>query len=84
MLRLAFDRKNRVLQVSVSGIFASADMDELDNALVEFVVSLHGTRDAQGTAVQIVAAVGSGGRGVRVAFLDPRGAPGTAGQTPAC
>lgn len=38
MLRLAFDRKNRVLQVSVSGIFASADMDELDNALVEFVV----------------------------------------------
>jgi hypothetical protein len=37
MLRLAFDRKNRVLQVTVSGIFASEDMDELDNALVEFV-----------------------------------------------
>ena len=30
MLKLAFDRKNRVLQVSVSGIFASEDMDELD------------------------------------------------------
>ena len=37
MLKLAFDRKNRVLQVSVSGIFASEDMDELDNAVVEFV-----------------------------------------------
>ena len=37
MLRLAFDRKNRVLKITVSGIFASEDMDELDNALVEFV-----------------------------------------------
>lgn len=37
MLRLAFDRKNRVLQISVSGIFASEDLDELDNAIVEFV-----------------------------------------------
>jgi len=37
MLRLAFDRKNRVLQVTVSGIFGSEDMDELDNIVVEFV-----------------------------------------------
>ena len=37
MLRLAFDRKNRVLQVTVSGIFGSEDMDELDNSVVEFV-----------------------------------------------
>ncbi|HEY4168316.1 MAG TPA: hypothetical protein VGM96_16145 [Reyranella sp.] len=37
MLKLAFDRKSRVLQVSISGIFASEDMDELDNAVVEFV-----------------------------------------------
>lgn len=37
MLRLAFDRKNRVLQVTVSGIFGSEDMDELDNVVIEFV-----------------------------------------------
>jgi hypothetical protein len=37
MLKLAFDRKNRVLQVSVSGIFASEDLEALDNAVVEFV-----------------------------------------------
>lgn len=37
MLKLAFDRKNRVLQVAISGIFASGDLDELDNAIVEFV-----------------------------------------------
>lgn len=37
MLKLAFDRKNRVLHVAVSGIFASEDMDELDNAVIEFV-----------------------------------------------
>ncbi len=37
MLRLAFDRKNRVLQITVSGIFASEDLDEIDNAIVEFV-----------------------------------------------
>jgi hypothetical protein len=37
MLRLAFDRKNRVLQVTVSGIFASEDLDALDRAVIEFV-----------------------------------------------
>jgi hypothetical protein len=37
MLKLAFDRKNRVLHVTISGIFASEDLDELDNAVVEFV-----------------------------------------------
>ena len=37
MLKLAFDRKNRVLQVTIFGIFASEDMDELENAVVEFV-----------------------------------------------
>ena len=37
MLKLAFDRKNRVLQITISGIFGSEDMDELDNVLVEFV-----------------------------------------------
>jgi len=33
MLNLAFDRRNRVLRVTISGIFASEDMDELDNAI---------------------------------------------------
>jgi hypothetical protein len=37
MLALAFDRKSRILRVTISGIFASEDMDELDNAVVEFV-----------------------------------------------
>ena len=37
MLRLAFDRKNRVLQVTVSGIFASEDLDALDHAVIEFI-----------------------------------------------
>lgn len=37
MLSLAFDRQNRVLRVTVSGIFGSEDMDELDNAVIEFV-----------------------------------------------
>src|ERR1700748_3874758 len=37
MLSLAFDRKNRVLQVTISGICAAEDLDELDNAVVEFV-----------------------------------------------
>lgn len=37
MLSLAFDRKNRVLRVAISGIFASEHMDELDHAVVEFV-----------------------------------------------
>jgi hypothetical protein len=37
MLRLAFDRKNRVLRVSVSGIFASEDLEALDHAVIEFI-----------------------------------------------
>jgi hypothetical protein len=37
MLSLAFDRTNRVLRVTISGIFASAEMDELDRAVIEFV-----------------------------------------------
>jgi len=37
MLTRAFDRRNRVLRVTISGIFASEDMDELDHAVVEFV-----------------------------------------------
>jgi len=37
MLSLAFDRRNRVLRVTISGIFASEDMEELDNVVVEFV-----------------------------------------------
>lgn len=37
MLSLAFDRRNRVLRITVSGIFASEDMQELDNTTVEFV-----------------------------------------------
>ena len=42
MLKLAFDRKSRVLQIAISGSFASEDMDELDNAVVEFVAR-HGS-----------------------------------------
>jgi hypothetical protein len=41
MLILAYDRKSRILRVSISGIFASDDMDALDNAVVEFVAN-HG------------------------------------------
>jgi hypothetical protein len=37
MLSLAFDRRHRVLRVTVSGIFASEDMEEMDHATVEFV-----------------------------------------------
>jgi len=37
MLRLAFDRKNRVLRVSVSGIFASEDLEACDHAVIEFI-----------------------------------------------
>jgi hypothetical protein len=37
MLSLAFDRKNRVLRVSVSGIFSSEDMEEVDRAVIKFV-----------------------------------------------
>lgn len=37
MLKLAFDRRNRVLQVTVSGIFASEDLEALDHAVLEFV-----------------------------------------------
>lgn len=37
MLILAYDRRHRVLRVSVSDIFSSADMEEMDNATIEFV-----------------------------------------------
>ncbi len=37
MLSLEYDRKNRVLHVIVSGIYASEDMEELDRRLIEFV-----------------------------------------------
>jgi len=37
MLSLAFDRKNRVLRVTVSGIFASDEMAELDSVVIGFI-----------------------------------------------
>ena len=37
MLSLAHDRKHRVLRVTISGIFASEDMDEVDRTVIEFV-----------------------------------------------
>ena len=37
MLSLAFERRHRVLRITVSGIFASEDLDELDNAVIAFV-----------------------------------------------
>ena len=37
MLSLAFDRKNRVLRVTVSGIFASDEMEELDRVVIGFI-----------------------------------------------
>ena len=37
MLSLAFDRKNRALRVTVSGIFASDEMAELDRVVIEFI-----------------------------------------------
>jgi hypothetical protein len=37
MLTLAFDRANRVLRVTVSGIFASAEMEELDRVVIDFL-----------------------------------------------
>jgi hypothetical protein len=37
MLSLAFDRRHRVLRVAISGIFSSEDLEEMDNAMVEFV-----------------------------------------------
>ena len=37
MLSLAFDRKNRVLRVTVSGIFASDEMVELDRVVIGFI-----------------------------------------------
>jgi len=37
MLSLAFDRKHRVLRVTISGIFASEDMEELDRVVIGFV-----------------------------------------------
>jgi hypothetical protein len=35
MLQLAFDRAHRVLRVTVSGIYASADMEELDRVVID-------------------------------------------------
>jgi hypothetical protein len=37
MLSIAFDQQNLVLRVTVSGIFASEDMEELDRIGIEFV-----------------------------------------------
>ena len=37
MLSLAHDRKHRVLRVTISGIFASGDMEEVDRRVIEFV-----------------------------------------------
>jgi hypothetical protein len=37
MLSFGFDRKARILLVSVSGIFASEDLDEFDRAILDFV-----------------------------------------------
>jgi len=38
MLTLTFDRKHRVLLATVSGIFTSEDLDEFDQAMLDFVV----------------------------------------------
>lgn len=35
MLRLEFDRANRVLRVTVTGIFSSADMEDLDRVVID-------------------------------------------------
>lgn len=37
MMTLAFDRTNRVLRVSVCGIFASTEMEELDRTVIGFL-----------------------------------------------
>jgi hypothetical protein len=37
MLILAYDRRYRVLRVTVSDIFSSEDMEEMDTAMVQFV-----------------------------------------------
>jgi hypothetical protein len=37
MLSLAYDRRHRILRVTVSGIFSSEDMEEMDHATVQFV-----------------------------------------------
>lgn len=37
MLTLAFDRANRVLRVTVDGIFASPEMEELDRSVIAFL-----------------------------------------------
>jgi hypothetical protein len=37
MLSFAFDRRHRVVLVTVSGIFASEDLDEFDRAMLDFV-----------------------------------------------
>jgi hypothetical protein len=37
MLSWAFDRRQRVLRLTVSGIYGSDDMEELDRQLIEFI-----------------------------------------------
>jgi hypothetical protein len=37
MMTLAFDRVNRVLRVTVSGIFASTDLEEVDRTVIGFL-----------------------------------------------
>jgi hypothetical protein len=37
MLSFAFDRRHRVLRVTISGIFGSGDMEELDRRVIEFM-----------------------------------------------
>jgi hypothetical protein len=37
MMTLAFDRGNRVLRVTVSGIFASTDLEEIDRTVISFL-----------------------------------------------
>jgi hypothetical protein len=37
MLSLAYDRRNRVLRVTASGILASEDLEELDRVVIGFV-----------------------------------------------
>lgn len=44
MLSFAYDRKHRVLRVTVSGVYASQDMDMLDRLLIEFVARHGATR----------------------------------------
>ena len=37
MLSVAFDGQNRVLRITVTGIFASDDLEELDRIVIEFL-----------------------------------------------